>query len=48
MRPRKIAKYGNADIIRLKPKDLKDLGWDYDDEVDMFYLWFGGNKTTVL
>lgn len=35
MRPRKIAKYGNADIIRLKPKDRKDLGWDYDDEVDI-------------
>lgn len=35
MRLRKIAKYGNADIIRLKPKDLRDLDWEYGDEVDI-------------
>lgn len=35
MRKRKIAKYGNADIIRLKPKDREDLDWDYGDEVDI-------------
>jgi len=35
MRKRKIAKYGNADIIRLKPKDKEDLDWDYGDEVDI-------------
>jgi len=35
MRNRKVAKYGNADIIRLKPKDREDLGWEYGDEVDI-------------
>lgn len=35
MRKRKIAKYGNADMIRLKPKDREDLDWDYGDEVDI-------------
>ena len=35
MRYRKIAKYGNADIIRLKPKDREDLEWEYGDEVDI-------------
>jgi len=34
-RLRKIAKYGNADIIRLKPHDREDLGLDYDDIVDI-------------
>ena len=35
MRKRKVTKYGNADIIKLKPKDLEDLDWEYDDEVDI-------------
>ena len=35
MRARKIAKYGNADMIRLKPKDREDLEWEYGDEVDI-------------
>ena len=35
MRVRKIAKYGNADMIRLKPKDREDLEWEYGDEVDI-------------
>ena len=35
MRARKVAKYGNADIIRLKPKDKEDLEWEYGDEVDI-------------
>ncbi len=35
MRKRKITKYGNADIIRLKPKDKEDLDWEYGDEVDI-------------
>ena len=34
-RIRKIAKYGNADIIRLKPHDREDLGLDYGDLVDI-------------
>ena len=35
MRYRKIMKYGNTDIIRLKPNDIEDLEWDYNDEVDI-------------
>ena len=35
MRNRKIAKYGNTDIIRLKPKDKEDLDWEYGDEVNI-------------
>ncbi len=34
-RLRKIQKYGNADIIRLKPHDRQDLELDYDDLVDI-------------
>lgn len=34
-RNRKIQKYGNADIIRLKPHDREDLGLDYGDFVDI-------------
>ncbi len=35
MRKRKVSKYGNTDIIKLKPHDRKDMGWEYDDEVDI-------------
>ena len=35
MRARKIVKYGNTDVIRLKPQDMKDLGLEYGDEVDI-------------
>jgi len=35
MRQRKVIRYGNTDVIRLKPHDRKDLGWEYDDEVDI-------------
>ena len=35
MRARKIAKYGNADIIRLKSKDREDMEWEYGDEVNI-------------
>jgi hypothetical protein len=35
MRKRKIAKYGNTDIIKLKPHDREDMGLDYGDEVDI-------------
>jgi len=35
MRARKIIRYGNTDVIRLKPQDLKDMGWEHGDEVDI-------------
>ena len=35
MRPRKIGRYGNSDVIKLKPSDKKDLGWKDNDEVDI-------------
>ena len=35
MRARKIIKYGNTTLIRLKPNDLKDMGWEYGDKIDI-------------
>lgn len=35
MRKRKVQKYGNADVIRLKPHDREDLGLEYGDLVDI-------------
>ncbi len=35
MRKRKVGKYGNTDVIKLKPKDREDLDWEYEDEVDI-------------
>jgi hypothetical protein len=35
MRNRKIGKYGNADVIKLKPHDREDLGLEYGDMVDI-------------
>lgn len=35
MRQRKFTKYGNADIIRLRPHDKEDLGLEYNDLVDI-------------
>jgi len=35
MRNRKVAKYGNTSVIRLRPKDIEDLGWEYGDLVDI-------------
>lgn len=35
MRARKITRYGNTDVIRLKPQDKDDMGFDYGDEVDI-------------
>ena len=35
MRNRKVAKYGNTSVIRLMPKDMEDLGWEYRDLVDI-------------
>lgn len=35
MRKRKFGKYGNTDVIKLKPSDKEDLGFDYEDEVDL-------------
>jgi len=35
MRNRKVAKYGNTSVIRLRPKDMEDLGWEYGDLVDI-------------
>jgi len=35
MRARKVMKYGNTNIIRLKPKDIEDMEWNYGDEVDI-------------
>lgn len=35
MRVRKFSKYGNTDVIKLKPHDKKDLDLQYEDEVDI-------------
>jgi len=35
MRARKFSKYGNTDVIKLKPHDKLDLGLEYEDEVDV-------------
>lgn len=35
MRARKVGKYGNTDVIKLKPHDRKDLELNYEDEVDI-------------
>lgn len=35
MRARKIGRYGNTDVIKLKPCDRRDLGLNYEDEVDI-------------
>ncbi len=35
MRIRKFSKYGNTDVIKLKPHDKKDMGLEYGDEVDV-------------
>ena len=35
MRKRKVGKYGNTDVIKLKPQDLKDMNLEYEDEVDV-------------
>ncbi len=35
MRVRKFSKYGNTDVIKLKPHDKIDMGLEYEDEVDV-------------
>ena len=35
MRARKVGRYGNTDVIKLKSYDKEDLGLKYDDEVDI-------------
>ncbi len=35
MRARKIGKYGNTDIVKLKPHDRKDMDLEYGDEIDI-------------
>ena len=35
MRNRKVVRYGNTSVIRLRPKDMEDLGWKYGDLVDI-------------
>ena len=35
MRARKVGKYGNTDVIKLKPYDKKDMDLEYGDEVDI-------------
>jgi len=35
MRKRKVGKYGNTDVIKLKPHDLEDMNLKYEDEVDV-------------
>ncbi len=35
MRARKFGKYGNTDVIKLKPHDKEDLDLEYGDEVDL-------------
>ncbi len=35
MRARKFSKYGNTDVIKLKPYDKKDLDLEYGDDVDV-------------
>ncbi len=35
MKPRKFGKYGNTDVIKLKPQDKIDNQWEYGDELDI-------------
>lgn len=35
MRARKVGRYGNTDVIKLKPYDKEDLGLKDDDLVDI-------------
>lgn len=35
MRSRKFGRYGNTDVIKLKPHDKKDLDLEYGDDVDI-------------
>jgi len=35
MRNRKVTKYGNTNVIQLRPHDMEDLGLNYGDEVDI-------------
>ena len=35
MRKRKVGKYGNTDVIKLKPFDREDLNLEYGDDVDI-------------
>jgi len=35
MRSRKFGKYGNTDVIKLKPYDKEDLDLEYGDNVDV-------------
>jgi len=35
MRKRKVGRYGNTDVIKLKPHDRYDLNLEYGDEVDI-------------
>ena len=35
MRPRKFGKYGNTDVIKLKPYDKVDMDLKYGDDVDI-------------
>jgi len=35
MRARKFSKYGNTDVIKMKPHDKEDLDLEYEDEVDI-------------
>lgn len=35
MRVRKFSKYGNSDVIKLRPQDKIDLGLEYEDDVDI-------------
>ena len=35
MRKRKVGKYGNTDVIKLKPYDKEDMDLEYGDSVDI-------------
>ena len=35
VRFRPISKYGNTDVVRLRPQDLEDLSLEYGDLVDV-------------
>ena len=35
MRVRKFGRYGNTDVVKLKPQDKEDLDLEYGDEVDI-------------
>jgi hypothetical protein len=35
MKKRKFTKYGNADVIRLKPHDKLDMELEYGEDVDI-------------